>query len=79
MRSLRAIKSLVLGLGHWIQETYCSVGQRVGEQLETISDTIAEQRYLASRPPKAPEPRAPHETVIEVPAFRPINGHKFHH
>jgi hypothetical protein len=79
MRRLRAIKSLVQGAGHWIQEAYCSVGQRVGERLEAISDAIAEHRYLASRPANAPEPRARRETVIEVPAFRPINGHKHLH
>jgi hypothetical protein len=79
MRPVRALKSLVQVVGHWIQETYCTVGQQVGERLEAICDTIAERRYLASQPAKAPEPKAPREPVIELPAFRTINGHKHLH
>ena len=49
MKILRAIKSLCGCVGHMIQETYCTLGQKVAERLEDASDAIAEQRYLAKQ------------------------------
>ena len=51
MSLCRAIKSVFTRAGHWIQETYCALGQTVAEQIETASDAIAEKQYLAGRPP----------------------------
>jgi hypothetical protein len=45
---LNAIKSVFERIGHWIQESYCAVGQRVAERLESVSDAMAEKRYLLS-------------------------------
>ena len=78
MRPLRALHSVVHGVGHWIQEAYCAVGQNVVERLEQVSDTIAERRYLASHPgrvirPAPPAPRA----AIEIPVHPILNGHQY--
>jgi hypothetical protein len=76
MSLFRAIKSLCGGACHWVQETYCTLGQKVGERLESASDAMAERRYLASS--RAEHPAAgqflpPPPTLTE---YRVINGHK---
>jgi hypothetical protein len=77
MSMFRMIKSALHGVGHWIGETYCSVGQRVAERIEQISDTVAEQRYLAEHRAEQPSStRLPVHHVIDVSEFRIINGHK---
>jgi hypothetical protein len=77
MSLFRAIKSLCGGACHWVQETYCALGQRVGERLERASDAIAERRYLASSDSKNPNPShlTPQPTV-HMTEYRIINGHK---
>ncbi len=77
MSIIRAIKAIFAGAGHWIQETYCTVGQKVAEQLETASDTIAERRYLAEHPTQHTKAVIlPEHQVIELTPYRIINGHK---
>ena len=77
MSLFRAIKSLITGARHWVQETYCTLGQKVAEQIETAADVIAEKRYLAEHPARnaeavvVPDPRG-----IELAPYRVINGHK---
>ena len=72
-----AIKSLLGGAGHWVQETYCSVGQKIGERLEQISDSVAEKKYLAQRRPEYHGPnQAPVRPMIELKEYRVMNGHK---
>jgi hypothetical protein len=73
MAILHALKSLCCGVGRWIQETYCTVGQRVAERLEDVSDAMAEQRYRAEHP-QSPEP--PIQQAIDVTDYRVINGYK---
>jgi len=73
MSMYRVIKSALHGVGHWIGETYCSVGQRVAERIEQISDTVAEQRYLAEHPETT---HLPARHVIDIKGFRVVNGHK---
>jgi hypothetical protein len=77
MRILRAITSLCGCVGHMIQEAYCTLGQKVAERLESASDAIAEQRYLAKQ--RAEEPAAaspPYQHLINVTSYRVINGFK---
>lgn len=77
MSLFRAIKSVLGGAGHWIQETYCSAGQKIGERLEQISDSVAEKKYLAQRRPEHPGPsHSPVRPLIELKDYRVINGHK---
>jgi hypothetical protein len=73
MSIIRVIKSALHGVGHWIGETYCSVGQSVAERIEQISDTVAEQRYLAEHPETT---HPPSHHVIDINEFRVVNGHK---
>jgi len=72
-----AIKSLLGGAGHWVQETYCSVGQKIGERLEQISDCVAERKHLAQhRPEYRRTSQGPVRPLIELKDYRVINGHK---
>ena len=72
-----AIKSAVGGAGHWIQETYCSIGQKVGEKVEQISDSLAEKKHLAGgRPVQTAPDHSLVRPLIEVKDYRVINGHK---
>ena len=77
MSLLSAFKSVLAGAGRWIQEAYCSLGQKVGERVEQISDNIAEQRHLAAcpldQPPPGPAPAGP---MVELKDHRVINGHR---
>ena len=71
------IKSVLAGAGHWLQESYCAVAQKVGEQVERISDSLAEKKYLASRHPAQAAPgQSPVRPLIELKDYRVINGHK---
>jgi hypothetical protein len=77
MSLFRAIKSLCGGACHWIQETYCAVGQKVGERIEDASDAMAERRYLANC--RAQHPASSHlppKPAINATEYRVINGHK---
>jgi hypothetical protein len=77
MSLIRAIKTLFAGAGHWIQETYCAMGQHVAEQIETASDAIAEQRYRAEHGNSSHESVVlPKHKVIELKPYGVINGHK---
>ncbi|MGC8643961.1 MAG: hypothetical protein ACP5XB_29230 [Isosphaeraceae bacterium] len=77
MLLFRAIKSLVTGARDWVQETYCALGQKVAEQIETASDVIAEKRYLAEHPvPNAEAVVVPEPRAVELASYRVINGHK---
>jgi hypothetical protein len=71
MSMLGSIRCVLGSVGHWIQETYCSVGQKVAERLEAISDRIAEKRYRGEH--AAPVPTS---QVIEIKGYQIINGHK---
>ena len=77
MSLFRAIKSVLGGAGHWIAETYCTVGQKLGERVEQISDAVAEKKYLAQPRPEYPEPgHSSLVPLIEHKDYRKINGHK---
>ncbi len=73
----RARTSLKL-VNHWAQETYCAVGQQIGERLEALADGLAEQRYRSEfrseRPRSAAISALPE---IRLPKYRLINGHKY--
>jgi hypothetical protein len=73
MSILRTIKSLCCGVGHWIQETYCAVGQKVAERIEHVSDGLAERRYRAEHPTP---PQPPIQQVIDVKDYHITNGYK---
>jgi hypothetical protein len=77
MSIIRAIKCVIGGVGHWLQEAYCVIGQRVGEQLECASDALATKRYLAGqRAQESASGRTSSQQILDVPSFRVINGHK---
>lgn len=77
MSLCRTIKSMFTSAGHWIQETYCSLGQKVAEQIETASDALAEKRYLAEHPtPHSEAVVVPDPRVLELTSYRVMNGHK---
>jgi hypothetical protein len=77
MSLFRAIKSVYTAARDWVQETYCSLGQKVAEQIETASDAIAEKRYLAEHPVQnADAVVVPEQRSIELAPYRVINGHK---
>ena len=72
-----AIKSVFTRAGHWIQETYCALGQTVTEQIETASDAIAEKQYLAEHPVSHTKAVVvPDRPIIELVPYRIINGHE---
>jgi len=77
MPLIRAIKSLFGGACHWVQETYCALGQKVGERLEDASDAMAERRYLANSRTEHPAAgHLPAHPTINLTEYRVINGHK---
>jgi hypothetical protein len=77
MKILRAIKSLCGCVSHMIQETYCTLGQKVAERLEDASDAIAQQRYLSKQVAEHAAPASPPaQPLIEVRSHRVINGFK---
>ena len=77
MALIRAIKSVITCAGHWIQETYCTIGQTVAERIETTSDAIAEKRYRQEHPDHQTEAIIlPKHQVIDLKPYAIINGHK---
>ncbi len=76
MAIIRAVRSALDRAGHWIGETYCDVSQRVAERLEGVSDSIAEQRYRASRQvEQARNTHVPPQQVIDIKDYHVMNGH----
>ncbi len=77
MSMLRVIRSTLGCAGHWIGETYCAFSQKIAEQIEQVSDTIAEQRHLAERQAEhARNTHVPPHQVIDIKDFRVVNGHR---
>jgi hypothetical protein len=77
MKILRAITSLCGCVGHMIQETYFTLGQKVAERLESASDALAEQRHLAKQRAEQPASASPPgQQMIDVTGHRVINGFK---
>lgn len=77
MSLFRAIRSLCSGTAHWVRETYCALGQKVGERLEDAADAMAERHYHATaRPQDTAAPLPPSGPVIEMTEYRVINGHR---
>ena len=77
MPLFRVIRSALGCAGHWIGETYCAVGQKIGERVEQVSDTIAEQRHLAEH--HAEHLKTAHvesQQVSEIKQFSVVNGHR---
>ncbi len=65
-------------VSHWVEETYCAVGQQVGDRLEAISDGLAEQRYQSQiRAQDSRSAAFPGLPEIHLPKYRLINGHKY--
>jgi hypothetical protein len=74
----RWVRGALKHVSHWVEETYCAIGQQVGERFEAVSDGLAEQRYLSevrSEPSRSTASSGLPE--VQVPRFRLINGHKY--
>jgi hypothetical protein len=77
MRLIRAIRSIIAAVDHWVHETYCRLGERLGERLEDASDRLAEERYNAERRPEPPAAAAVQPLQpAAISELRVINGHK---
>ncbi len=77
MRLFQAIRSILATVDHWVHETYCRVGERACERLESVSDRLAEKRYEAEhRRESSRSPSVPAHPPHEISELRVINGHK---
>jgi hypothetical protein len=78
MSMCRKVRSTLKLVNYWMQETYCAIGQTVGERLEAVSDGLAEQRYLAeARSERSRSAAVSGLPEIQLPRYRLINGHKY--
>ncbi|MGO9596889.1 MAG: hypothetical protein ACLP7Q_02585 [Isosphaeraceae bacterium] len=73
----RRSRSALKLVSHWVQETYCAVGQQIGEQLEALSDGLAAQRYRCEiRSQRSRSAAISPLPEIQLSDYRLINGHK---
>ena len=73
----RRARSARKRVNHWVQETYCAVGQQIGERLEALSDGLAAQRYRSEiRSQRSRSDAVSPLPEIRLSDYRLINGQK---